>query len=295
MNAVKPPVSSCTSRRRRRCSMRSSTLSTWPNIIVAELLRPSRCAMRMTSSQWSVSHLSGEMRLRTASTRISPPPPGMGAEARLLEARDDLLQRQAEDLREMVELRRREAVDVDRRVVLPDVLQQVQVVVDAELGVVPALHEDLRAADGLELLDLLADLLGREHVVVLVALGAHEGAELAVDVADVRVIDVAVDDVGDDLVAAAVVGGGLALAPARVGPARPARSAARNKAASPPRAKCARRRGPCPLISVSSSDWIIDSSPWGRVLMRPDCASISPKRRDGFFSAARRGRSKGAW
>jgi hypothetical protein len=40
---------------------------------------------------------------------------------------------------------------------------------------------------------------------VVVALGAHEGTELAVDVADVRVVDVAVDDVGDDFVAATVV------------------------------------------------------------------------------------------
>jgi hypothetical protein len=53
--------------------------------------------------------------------------------------------------------------------------------------------------------------------VVLVALGAHEGAELAVDVADIGVIDVAVDDVGDDLVAAPFVGRALALAAARVG------------------------------------------------------------------------------
>ena len=84
-------------------------------------------------------------------------------------------------------------------------------------GMMAALHEDLRAADGLELLDFLADLLGREDVVFVVALGAHERAELAIDVADVGVIDVAVDDVGDDLVAAAVVGGALALAAARVG------------------------------------------------------------------------------
>ena len=58
---------------------------------------------------------------------------------------------------------------------------------------------------------------GRQHVTVVVALGAHEGAELAVDVADVRVVDVPVDDVGDDLVAVAAVGRALALAAARVG------------------------------------------------------------------------------
>ena len=142
---------------------------------------------------------------------------GNRAEPRFLEARDDLLQRHAEDFREMVELRRREPVDVDRRVVRPDVVEQVQVVIDAELRMMPALHQNLRAADRLELLDLFADLLGRKHVRVVLALGAHERAELAVDVADVRVIDVPVDDVGDDLVAVAVVVRALALASARIG------------------------------------------------------------------------------
>ena len=52
---------------------------------------------------------------------------------------------------------------------------------------------------------------------IVVLFRAHEGAEFAVDVADVGVIDVAVDDVGDDFVAVAVVGGALDLATARVG------------------------------------------------------------------------------
>ena len=105
--------------------------------------------------------------------------------------------RQAEHGGEVIELRRREAVDVDRGMVRADVVQQLEVVVDRELGVMAALHENLRAADRFELGDLRADLLvGSENVVVLVALRAHERAELAVDVADVRVIDVAVDDVG---------------------------------------------------------------------------------------------------
>ena len=40
---------------------------------------------------------------------------------------------------------------------------------------------------------------------IVIFLRAIKRAELAIDVADVRVIDVAIDDVGDDLVAAAVV------------------------------------------------------------------------------------------
>ena len=63
----------------------------------------------------------------------------------------------------------------------------------------PALQENLHAADRGEFVELLVELLQREHVVIVVLLRAVERAELAVDVADVRVVDVAIDDVGDDL------------------------------------------------------------------------------------------------
>ena len=82
----------------------------------------------------------------------------------------------------------------------PDVLQQVQIIIDVELRVMPALHQDLHAADRHQLFDLLADLFRRQHVGIRVILVAHERAERAVDVADVGVIDVAVDDVRDDTV-----------------------------------------------------------------------------------------------
>jgi len=57
--------------------MRSSTVSMWPNIIVALVRRPCSCAQRITPSHWSVPHFFGAMRLRMRSTRISAPPPGM--------------------------------------------------------------------------------------------------------------------------------------------------------------------------------------------------------------------------
>jgi hypothetical protein len=47
-----------------------------PNIIVAVVRKPTRCAARITASHSSVVHLV-ETRLRTSSSRISPPPPGM--------------------------------------------------------------------------------------------------------------------------------------------------------------------------------------------------------------------------
>ena len=68
------------------------------------------------------------------------------------------------------------------------------------VGVVPALQQDLPAADRNRLLDLPEDLLERQHVAVARSHGPVERAEVAARHADVRVVDVAVDDVGDDAV-----------------------------------------------------------------------------------------------
>src|SRR5207253_5622093 len=71
---------------------------------------------------------------------------------------DDLFNRHAEPAREEIDLRRREAVDVDRVVTL-DVAQQIEIPLERDVGVVSALHQNLHAADRLELVDLPADFL----------------------------------------------------------------------------------------------------------------------------------------
>ncbi len=58
------------------CSTRSSSVSTWPYIIVAVVDMPRRCAWRITSSHSSDFVFFAAMILRTRSTRISAPPPG---------------------------------------------------------------------------------------------------------------------------------------------------------------------------------------------------------------------------
>ena len=84
------------------------------------------------------------------------------------------------------------------RVALLDRAEEILVVVDGEVGVVPALHEDAGAADRERLLDLLEDDRLREQVALgAVARAAVEGAEVAVGDADVRVVDVPVDDERD--------------------------------------------------------------------------------------------------
>ena len=130
---------------------------------------------------------------------------GDAAESGVLEFRDDLAQRHLEYFGKMLKLWRAETVDIDVRIFRADVRKHVEIPLDAELRMVPALQQNLHAADGGEFVELLIQLLAREHIVVVVFLRAVERAELAIHVADVRVVDVAVHDVGDDFVAASVV------------------------------------------------------------------------------------------
>ena len=73
---------------------------------------------------------------------------------------------------------------------------------------VPPLHQNLDPANGREFIELLVDLVEGDDIAVGILLGSVKGAELAVDVADIRVVDVPVDDVGDDIVPLAPVGPG---------------------------------------------------------------------------------------
>ena len=180
---------------------------------------PSWCAISMISSQRSapaffcatmVAHALDEDLAAAARDRV---------EARLLQLANDVARVHAEQLREEVDFARAEAVDVDRVVAL-DVPQQVEVPLERDVRIVPALHEDLHAAERLGLVDLRADLLERERPALAVLGAAVERAEAAVGDADVRVVDVAVDDVRDDVAADASPG-------ARDRPRRRARGAAR--------------------------------------------------------------------
>src|ERR1051325_7433195 len=80
-----------------------------------------------------------------------------------------------------------------------DVAHQLQVPLERDVRIVPALEEALHPADRFALVDLLADLLERQHVALAVPGAPVERAELAVGDADVGVVDVPVDDVGDDV------------------------------------------------------------------------------------------------
>ena len=126
---------------------------------------------------------------------------GNRTEPRFLKTRDHFVQRHLERLGKMLELRRAEAVDVDMGIFFPDVMEQIEIPIEAELRMMAALHQDLHAARCGQLIQLLVELFAREHVMIVVLFGAIKRAELAVNVADVGVIDVAIDDVSDDFAA----------------------------------------------------------------------------------------------
>src|SRR6476646_685790 len=103
----------------------------------------------------------------------------------------------------MLKLRRTEPVDVDVRIFFADVVQEIEVPLERQFRMMPALHQDLYSACSSEFIQLLIKLLEAQHVMIFVAFGSIKRAELAVNVAHVCVIDVAIYDVGHDLSTAA--------------------------------------------------------------------------------------------
>jgi hypothetical protein len=75
-NSVKPPVRSWTDRITRRCPTQCAGVSTCPYIIVAEVGRPSSCAVVTTSIQTEAGSLPLVSTQRTSSSRISAAVPG---------------------------------------------------------------------------------------------------------------------------------------------------------------------------------------------------------------------------
>src|SRR4029079_16988035 len=95
---------------------------------------------------------------------------------------------EAKRLREEIDLRRTEAVDVNRRILL-DVPQQIEIPLEGDVRVVPALHQDLYCAQLLCFIDLLANLLVGERPALVVLGTPVERTEATVSDTDVRVVD----------------------------------------------------------------------------------------------------------
>ena len=220
MKAVKPAVWSCSARSCSRWFTMWRGVSPKPNTMVAVVRRPSACPWRMTSSQVSVVHLSGEIWWRISSSRISAPPPGIESRPGGDQPLDDRADRHVLELGDVADLLGRQAVDREREVGLHPA-EQILVPGERQVGVEPALQQDLHAAQVDGLLELLRQHLARQRVALLAGGRAVEVAELAAGDADVGVVDVAVDDVGDDAVGVqrvpAGVGGGAQVQHRRLG------------------------------------------------------------------------------
>ena len=90
-----------------------------------------------------------------------------------------------------------EAMQMKEGVTLLDAGEQVLVIIDLEVRVKAALHEDSRAAQRESFIDLLEDRLERLDVSFGRTHRPVEGAKRAVLRANIGVVDVAVNDVGD--------------------------------------------------------------------------------------------------
>src|SRR6476661_2414157 len=101
----------------------------------------------------------------------------------------------------MLELWRTEPVNINVRIFFSDVPKQIEVPIERECRMMPALHQDLNPAGRGKFVEFLVELFAAQDVMVRVFFRAIKRAELAVNVADIGVIDVAIDDVGDDLAA----------------------------------------------------------------------------------------------
>ena len=136
---------------------------------------------------------------------------GEGVHAGGAQADQDLADREVLELGDVDDLGGGEGVEGELEVLLGPA-EQVLVVGEAEGGVEAALQEDLDAAEGLGLAELLGQGLAAEDVAVSGAGRGVKVAELAASYTHIGVVDVAVDDVGDDAVGveglAALIGGG---------------------------------------------------------------------------------------
>src|SRR5206468_7497957 len=100
----------------------------------------------------------------------------------------------------VMNLRRREAVQLKSGILCAERAQKIFVPLDAKIRMQPTLHQDARPAERNRLVNLRADLINRAHVSIGRARSSIERAESAYDIADVCIVDIPIDDVGDDVV-----------------------------------------------------------------------------------------------
>src|SRR5438477_12090936 len=99
----------------------------------------------------------------------------------------------------MLKLRRTESMNIDVRIFCADVLHKINVPLECQFRMMPALHQNLHSACGSEFIQLLIELIESKHVLIFVALRSVYRAACAVYIREVRVIVVTMADVRVDL------------------------------------------------------------------------------------------------
>src|SRR6266404_3429704 len=126
---------------------------------------------------------------------------------------NSLLQRFVKDFPKVDKLAGTEPVNVHLGEAGFDVRKQIEVPLLCQFRMMPALHQNLCAAERNGLFDFLIDFIEGDDISVGVLLRAIKGAEFAVNVANIGIINVAIDNVGDYFVAAPGIGIGLCELP----------------------------------------------------------------------------------
>ena len=101
---------------------------------------------------------------------------------------------------QVMNLWRREAVQLKTGILSAQGTQKIFVPLDSEIRMQSALHQHARAAQRNRFIDLGADFVNSADVSIGRARPAIESAERADHVADIRVVDVAIDYVSNDVV-----------------------------------------------------------------------------------------------
>src|SRR5438034_5664859 len=96
---------------------------------------------------------------------------------------------------EVMNLRRRETMQLKARVLRTKRAQKIFVPLDAEIRMQSTLHQNAGASECDRLVNLRANLIDRAHVGVGRARPAIECAERADDVTYIRIVNVSIDDV----------------------------------------------------------------------------------------------------
>ena len=123
---------------------------------------------------------------------------GNAVETRCSQPVDDGRHGQLGQARQVNHLGRRERVQFERRIAGLDGAKEIFIPGQRQVRIVPALEQQLHAADRNRLVDFAEQLLEPEHVPFRRSDRAIERTEVALRHADVRVVDVAIDDVRDD-------------------------------------------------------------------------------------------------